>query len=209
MNELIGVLIPQSNWEEVCAMAVSAKCRPPAIKNLDALLKQTETLSQLEKDFLLSSDMPSLRMYISYRFPHLALQLGLSQRILMAVYGTLRQGDYSNHPHNTKHLITHLDISAEIPGQIFNIKDEYPGLIESAGHVKAEIVQLADYQSLWATDLYEEYYPHDPYSSEYLRRGMSVMGIDFWVYYYNFPVSAQQKIPGGDWIAWQKERVAD
>ena len=157
------VLQSSSSWEEVCAMAVSEKCRPPSLRKLDAALDRTDTFSESERQFILTSNMPSLRMYIVYKFPRLAKQLGLDTRILMAVYGTLRQAGVSQHPLSTKHMLTHLGIATEIPGQLFDIKNEYPGLIQAAGNVQIEIVQLADYQSLWATDLYQEMSQENPF----------------------------------------------
>ncbi|MBH9537984.1 gamma-glutamylcyclotransferase family protein [Novosphingopyxis sp. YJ-S2-01] len=81
----------------------------------------------------------------------------------------------------------------------------YPGLILGEGTpVHGEVFRVTD-EAVWtALDRFEDYNPHDPSGSLYIRRQVTTSGRrEVWLYEYNFDVASLPDIGGGDWRTWR------
>ena len=135
--------------------------------------------------------------------------------IVLAVYGTLRRGEW-NAPL--------LDGASFVgTGRVAGILREmpptasrryaYPSLVlDRAGQVVVELYELADAAALAAADDLEGYDPADEAGSEYVRRAVDVIDgpvARAWIYVYNGPPEEMgQVIASGDWIVRGTAAVA-
>jgi gamma-glutamylcyclotransferase (GGCT)/AIG2-like uncharacterized protein YtfP len=128
--------------------------------------------------------------------------------IILAVYGTLRHGEW-NAP-----LLAGASYvgTGRISGRLREMRASatraygYPALVlDGGGEVVVELYELADAASLAAADELEAFDPADEAGSEYVRRAVGVSGSPAeraWVYVYNGPAAEMgDVIPGGDWVA--------
>jgi len=92
----------------------------------------------------------------------------------------------------------------EVTGALFDL-GPYPGLTKADGRVRGEVYDLlAPGPLLTRTDAIEHFEPTDPAAGEYVRRAVGCRlddgrTLDVWVYFYNRPVAAARRVPGGDY----------
>lgn len=89
----------------------------------------------------------------------------------------------------------------------------YPAAIPAAeGRVRGEVHRMLEPEAVLATlDEIEGYRPEEPEASLYVRRTAPVTLDDgrraaAWVYFYNAPLGAAQRIPSGDYLAHIRAR---
>lgn len=135
--------------------------------------------------------------------------------IVIAVYGTLRQGE-RNHGLldgaeflGTGHVVGSIHHIGGTPSWPY----AYPGLVpEPAGRVLVEIYLIRGEAMLAALDDLEQFDPSAAASSPYVRRIVPVIGgrVDrASVYFHNG--SAQElgeRLPDGDWVRYRQGTVA-
>jgi gamma-glutamylcyclotransferase (GGCT)/AIG2-like uncharacterized protein YtfP len=128
--------------------------------------------------------------------------------IVLAVYGTLRRGEWNaslldGASYLGSGLVTGLLREMEpSPTRSY----AYPSLVlAGAGTVVVELYALADSAALAAADALEAYDPADEAGSEYVRRAVEIIGGPVswaWIYVYNGPDDELgDVIVGGDWTA--------
>ena len=92
----------------------------------------------------------------------------------------------------------------DVAGALFDL-GPYPALTEADGRVWGEVYELLAPGPLLArTDAIEHFDPADPAACEYVRRAVGCRlddgrTLDVWVYFYNRPVAAARRVPGGDY----------
>lgn len=139
--------------------------------------------------------------------------------VLLAAYGTLMRGQTNRLAPSIQAALTYRG-DCLIPGVIHRLVSTndgaafpHPGLIHPSDHgevVRGEVFQVgtADVAAadvLSALDEYEDFRPDDPEGSLYLRNLLNVWlpdrsaRVPAWVYVYNRPVAADDRIESGDW----------
>lgn len=127
-------------------------------------------------------------------------------------YGTLRPALVAE---PLRQLILGLEPLGDacMPGRLFDL-GPYPAAIldESSGTIRGEVFTLPNEPTLLTRlDEHEDYRPHDPQGSAYLRvlrRATLADGrrLDVWVYAYNRPVDRAIPVPDGDYVTWRMAR---
>lgn len=128
--------------------------------------------------------------------------------IVLAVYGTLRRGEWNASLLDGASFVG----TARVAGVLHEMPPTasrgyaYPSLVlDGAGAVVVELYELADAAALAAADDLEGYDPTDEAASEYVRRAVDVIDgpvVRAWIYIYNGPPEEMgQVIAGGDWTA--------
>ena len=96
-----------------------------------------------------------------------------------------------------------------VAGRLYNL-GRYPALTLGPGSVRGQVFELTDPAALAVLDRFEDYRPHDPEGSEYLRKLLPLAGREgaAWVYVFNRPTHGLSPVPGGDWAALQEQPKA-
>lgn len=120
---------------------------------------------------------------------------------LLAVYGTLREGEATLEPVGGRAALK-LRGSCVLRGQLVDL-GEYPGLIDGEGRIAGDLFTVTDAAAWAELDAYEEFFPDDPAASEYDRVYVRLVEprLDAWVYRYIGPVEGAARIAGGDWLS--------
>lgn len=125
---------------------------------------------------------------------------------MLFVYGTLRRG-CTGPVAALLHAGSRWIGSAEARGTLYRL-DGYPGFLPDAGGgaVHGDLFALDDPEALLPLlDDYEECAPHHPEPHEYRRVILSVEAdggpVNAWTYVYAWPVRAEDRITGGDFLA--------
>ena len=113
------------------------------------------------------------------------------------VYGTLRRDERASYMMDGCKFLN----VVSVPGQMFSL-GAFPGikLVRGDDRFVAELYELDDDPATLAgLDNYEGYHKLHPKASLYLRKVVTVQGIDAYVYEYNGNPNPQARIYGGDW----------
>jgi len=128
--------------------------------------------------------------------------------IVLAVYGTLRRGEWNAPLLDGASFVGTGRVAGLIREMPPTASREYayPSLVlDGGGSVVVELYELADPAALAAADILEAYDPADEAGSEYVRRAVEIVDgpIDqAWIYVYNGPAGDMgEVIVGGDWTA--------
>ncbi|ONF42907.1 gamma-glutamylcyclotransferase [Marinobacter lutaoensis] len=111
------------------------------------------------------------------------------------VYGTLKRG------HDNHHLLARARFLGEdrLTGLTLYNLGPYPGArLEPSSGVSVEAYAVDD-RTLRALDELEDCFPDRPEQSLYLRQRVATRFGPCWVYLYNRPVRASQRIDSGTW----------
>lgn len=107
------------------------------------------------------------------------------------VYGTLMRSYPENPFKNWLNKNAKYIGEGQIAGALYKV-DYYPGLIDGDGQVKGEVYELLkEDETLPALDAYEDYLPHNPKDSLYIREKRKVTlaqthdKLTCWVYIYH------------------------
>ena len=75
--------------------------------------------------------------------------------------------------------------------------------------MRGQVFELTDPAALAVLDRFEDYRPHDPADSEYLRKLLPLAGREAaaWVYVFNRPTHGLSPVPSGDWAAHQGQTL--
>lgn len=108
----------------------------------------------------------------------------------VAVYGTLRRGE-SNH-----HLLanSHFKGTDKIPDLALYHLGSYPGAIREKGAATEVEVYRVSPATLEMLDTLEDFHPARPRQSLYLRKRVQTRFGQTWLYLYNRPVQARQRL---------------
>ncbi|MFN3835451.1 MAG: gamma-glutamylcyclotransferase [Glycocaulis sp.] len=119
-----------------------------------------------------------------------------------AVYGLLRKGASGFAQFGLERAFRPLG-PCRISGLIYDLGG-YPGLTEGEGEVAGELFAVADPSIIAKLDAFEDYYPHAPARSRYLRRQITLLtpARKAWVYVWNRPVEGAPLVAHGDWLEW-------
>jgi gamma-glutamylcyclotransferase (GGCT)/AIG2-like uncharacterized protein YtfP len=134
---------------------------------------------------------------------------------LLFVYGTLRS-DPKNEMHRTLACFSAFVGDGRIRGDLYDL-GSYPGVFLTdgcLGMVHGEVYGLSFQHALqtWRVlDNYEGCSPDSPEPHEYRRQRVRVFlddgnEVEAWAYLLTSLPSGAVRVPGGDYLAWQKER---
>jgi len=124
-----------------------------------------------------------------------------------AVYGLLRKGASGFAEFGLARAFRPLG-PCRIPGVIHDLGG-YPGLVAGQGEVIGELFEVTDVSVIARLDAFEDYDPHKPEGSRYLRRRIRLLSPDAeaWVSVWNRPVSGFARVESGDWLEWAGRKV--
>lgn len=119
-----------------------------------------------------------------------------------AVYGLLRKGASGFDGFGLERAFRAIG-PCRIPGVMYDLGG-HPGLVAGEGGVVGELFEVADPSVVAKLDAFEDYYPHAPERSRYLRRQIMLLtpARKAWVYVWNQPVEGYARVDTGDWLAW-------
>jgi gamma-glutamylcyclotransferase (GGCT)/AIG2-like uncharacterized protein YtfP len=158
---------------------------------------------------LADDDHAAVRLYCrQYGYERVAALItpkGQPEEPLLAVYGTLREGEATLEPVPGRAALA-LRGACSLRGQLVDL-GEYPGLIEGNGRVAGDLFTLTDPAAWPELDAYEEFFPDDPAASEYDRIYVRLADppLDAWVYRYIRPTDGAKLIASGDWLTHRRD----
>ncbi len=127
---------------------------------------------------------------------------------LLFFYGTLMRPYPTLARLGVEHMLAYQGWDT-VAGRLYSL-GRYPALTREEGAVRGQVFELKDPAALAVLDHFEDYRPHDPAGSEYLRQMLPLGGrpASAWVYVFNRPLVGLAPLPGGDWAALQGETLA-
>jgi gamma-glutamylcyclotransferase (GGCT)/AIG2-like uncharacterized protein YtfP len=118
---------------------------------------------------------------------------------LLACYGLLMSGFDAQRRLGAEGALS-LVGPCRIPGRLFDM-GEWPSLTRGRGIVHGELFQILDQAVFDVLDPFENYRPHDPQRSSYIRSAMMLIEpeVEAWVYIATGSVGEAPAVPSGSW----------
>jgi len=132
--------------------------------------------------------------------------LGLESEEMFLAYGSLLT-DQGGAEEEEAHRKLEPVGRCHIRGQLYS-RGEYPALVPGEDAVEAELFRVREKSAFHLLDRLEHYDPGQRDTSMYRRRCIHVdeLTVDAWIYFWNGPMDALEKIEHGSWSQFQTQQ---